>query len=574
MARILLSYNRTAEVPIKTVSCYFESVAKEFRDQGNDVLMMNTAFFNTYDSNEVRNKRLNKLILDKAIEFDPELIIAFYHKVPKCILEHFSDVPVVIWDGDHPYYFSDREYIEENIERYTIFSITKDWYEDYIEMGFAPEQYNYIPNATSVRKRDREFTMNISLLGSRAYPEMALLSGMQKRVYLPQSKAAVEERLRTGNEDVEYYLEKYFRQQRDIRDWEENKLYPLFDYRWLVLANVMDMGLTLSGVCWHRGKWENINESMPQLLAMYDPRRVWTLEENEEFYNSSKISLSPLHPQAHGKAFPWRVFDVMASNSCLVMGSSTELAELCGKDVDIPMFKNPYDVRDICKDLLANEDRRTEIVRASQEWVDKNARWTHRFRDAEQILGIKLVDLGKEGSICDIMYDDPEIISVVLESESKKKTTIRTEKEEEPRLAVRIGNAISRAWHKWQDIGTIKKNVAIAIASMFVGIVLNMLAHGYMDAAANVIDIISKVLFGAGAVLVGIEYITLAIKVIAKVARRFLSDRRARLIKEQEEKEAMESAHEEDTHEDHEDKNEHKELSEQKMHDEQKAQGE
>ena len=106
MARILISYYKIQEVPFNKINCMWDGLFQELKNNGNDVFVINTAYFNSYTENEVKNKKIDSLILRKVKSFDPELIITFNHKIPQCILDNFKDVPTVIWDGDKLPYFS------------------------------------------------------------------------------------------------------------------------------------------------------------------------------------------------------------------------------------------------------------------------------------------------------------------------------------------------------------------------------------------------------------------------------------------------------------------------------------
>ncbi|MBQ8281425.1 MAG: glycosyltransferase family 1 protein [Lachnospiraceae bacterium] len=417
MAKIIVTYYKMQERTVGKRMYYYEAFIDELRQLGNDVLVVNTAFFNTYESNVVRHKELDRMILKKAQDFNPDLIITFNHRIPQCILDNI-DVPVIIWDGDSPLYLCDVDHIKENADRYKIFSISKEWYQDYMDMGFKSDSYAFMPNATSVRKKDMEQNMNITYLGTRIWTNLTVPKGMYRHLYLPQARKIVRENLNTGKGLSSEYLDKYFKEQKELLNWDEKMVYPLLEKRWLTLANVLDLGLT---VCGSYSRWESVYEMMPQILAMYDPRRVWTLDENIDFYNSSKISLSPIHPQANGKAFPWRAFDVMASNACLVIERSSDFCDLIKDEVDIPVFDSPYEVRNICKELLENEDRRKEIVEQSQKWVEKNARWVDRFKETEQIVGVKLFNGNEMGSLEEIVDE----MGILTESETDKQYTVR-----------------------------------------------------------------------------------------------------------------------------------------------------
>ncbi len=398
MAKVIVSYFKIQEVEEKTPLYYFESFAKELMAQGNEVFLLNTAYYNQYNSNTVEDKDINDYLLSKAITFEPDLIIAFNNRIPLSILEYFS-VPIIMWDGDAPKYISDIDYIKKNRDRYYIFTTSKDWIQDYIDFGINSKRIYFMPHATSIRSIDIPQTMNISYLGQRAYVDQTLPDMLANYNYLSKCKDILLERFKTGNTDSRFYFEKY--NGSFPEDWDDSYLFPMFEERWLTLSQLLDLDLTICGL---KSRWEDVKEFMPQLLACYQPRRVWTLKENEVFYNQSKISISPIHPQARMKAFPWRAFDVMASNACLVIGESNDFRALIDGEVDIPIFSSPYDARDICKKLLSDVSLRNEIVKKSNDWVDKNARWILRFKDAEQITGIRLCN-GKSSDIHDLTID-------------------------------------------------------------------------------------------------------------------------------------------------------------------------
>ncbi len=502
MARVIVTYYKMQELTIGKRMYYYEAFIDELRQLGNDVLVVNTAFFNTYDSNEVRNKELNNMILNRAKAFDPELIITFNHRIPQCLLDEF-DVPVIIWDGDSPLYLCDIEHIKENIDRYKIFSISKEWYQDYMDMGFKSESYAFMPNATSVRKKDVEQDMNITYLGTRIWTSQTIPKNMSKHIYLPQARKIVLENLTTGKGDSKEYLDKYFGEQQAIQGWDEKVIYPLLEKRWLTLANVLDLGLTL---CGSYSRWESVYPMMPQILAMYDPRRVWTLQENIDFYNASKISLSPIHPQANGKAFPWRAFDVMASNGCLVIERSSDLMDLIGNEVDLPMFDSPYEVRDICKELLQNDERRKEIVEQSQKWVEKNARWVDRLRDTQQIVGVKLFDGNEMGKLEEIVDEE----GIIIDPRTDKAHSVTLIKDEivldKQQQKESIIGVMKKALQKFDDIGNILKSLKWVTMLSFLVCVFKLMEM------ADVLDIMNDSLF---TVLISIGLVVSIVLVVA-----------------------------------------------------------
>ena len=419
MARILVSYYKVQELSIGKVLCFWDGFAKDLAEEGNEVFLINTAYFNPYSSNTIKNSQVNNHLLEKAKQFDPELIITFNHRIPKSFLDYFSEVPTIIWDGDELSFFCDLDYIKKHIKRYQVFSISKGWFKDYTDFGFTNDQISYVPQATSIRKMDIPQTMNVSFLGIRHFHNKKYANLIQTHKYSNRFYSLVEEFLATGNYDYEELFNKHFSSDYPELEMKLRDLYPLFDYRWLVLANMLDLGLTISG---HESRWEDVAEFMPQIAAAYNPQEVWTLEQNCIFYNSSKVSLCPITAQARGSAFSWRVFDIMASNACLLISETSDLKALVKDYLDMPMYKTPWEAREMCQKMLSDDTYRQSIVNASQKYVDENARWHHRFLDMQQITGIKVTNALDKPSIYDAVLGDEDLKSIIDKKQSNSYT--------------------------------------------------------------------------------------------------------------------------------------------------------
>ena len=414
MARILLSYYKIQELEKKAIHVFWEGLIKELENNGNELYVINTGYFNTYNSNVVNNASLNSLILEEVRKFNPELIITFNHRIPQSILDNFKDIPTIIWDGDELQYFCDLEYIKDNIDRYKLFSIVSSWEKNYLDFGFNKNQIFYIPPATAIRAKNIEQDKNISFLGMLHYHKNTISKIISENIYNKQFKKIMLDYYNNVDFNYEKLFYKYLGSDYSKLNLQSADLFFLFNLRIIVLLNLMDLDLTICG-----DRWNMILNLLPQLALNYDNKRIWTLQENEDFYNSSKISISPIHPQARGCGFPWRIFDIMASNACLVCEQSLDLKKLTKDYVDIPMFHTPWEARELCIHLLNNENKRKDIVSASQEYINKNARWINRFKDIENILNIKIVNLDKKGSVV-ILAENEEFQNLynIMKSES------------------------------------------------------------------------------------------------------------------------------------------------------------
>ena len=417
MAKILVSYWRSDELSSGTTLSFWDGFFRELKACGNQVLAINNAFYNIWDSNTTDNPLIRNYLHWEVERFQPDVIITFNNRILQSLVDNF-DGPVVIYDGDHLDYFSDKETIKRDIDRYKVFSIVKSWKKDYLDFGFKSDQIFYMPPGTAVQSDlTVDQTMNISFLGQRRwYLNNRVTEAIRNGRDLDKLYALYQEYAQTGNFDFEKMLWKHGLHKTDI-SYSESDLWPIFDECYLVFAHLVDLGLHIGG---HEGGWRDIVDFVPQIAMCHSKSRIFSLKENEMFYNSSKISLNVNHPQGRGKGFSWRCWDIMASNACLVTSTSSELKENIGNAVDIPMFSTPEEARILCKKLLTDDERRKDIVLASQEFVDSHCRWKSRFKEMEQILGVPFICPEEEGSIRKLSPTIPENVEAVSKAIGKK----------------------------------------------------------------------------------------------------------------------------------------------------------
>lgn len=84
------------------------------------------------------------------------------------------------------------------------------------------------------------------------------------------------------------------------------------------------------------------------LMSAFDETPKFSIKHNQDIYNESKICLSISHPQTRGYAFPWRIYDIMATNGMLISSRSDLLNEFTKGIVKIPMYESPYEARELC----------------------------------------------------------------------------------------------------------------------------------------------------------------------------------------------------------------------------------
>ena len=155
-------------------------------------------------------------------------------------------------------------------------------------------------------------------------------------------------------------------------------------FRARYLTAVADLGLDLRGRSWA----DDSMKYFPELCLCYNKEQVFSLSENEAFYNNSKIGFNTNHIQAQS-GFSWRVCDIMASNACLVSEYKSGLASTF-PDIPLPTFTSPAEAREQCQRILKEENLRHDIVAASHEEIEKNHRIKNLLDEMEDFLNMKL----------------------------------------------------------------------------------------------------------------------------------------------------------------------------------------
>ncbi len=157
------------------------------------------------------------------------------------------------------------------------------------------------------------------------------------------------------------------------------------------LDAVSDLGLELYGT----RNWIGVNQYSTKLLRCYHfGEFIKTRKHLCDLYQRSKISINIPHIQA-GDGLPYRVFDIMASDSLLIskFRKDSDLFRLFGEDMPIPMYRSENDLRRLCKYYLENENERKEIIRRSNALVEQGFSFEGRVRSFFEIIGIS-VELG------------------------------------------------------------------------------------------------------------------------------------------------------------------------------------
>lgn len=388
MARILVSFwQPLIGDSSDNIICYYESFAEELKKFGNEVLILNRilftdAYFRSYA------KEHEDFLVEEVRKFNPDLIIAFNNQIFECILEN-TNCPVGLFDADSSYLFSSKDCISKYIERYFMVTHYENWENVYSEMGFSLEKICTIKIATSCRREEKEKNKNISFIGTKFLQTVS----ENIRNYLTENKPNIYKMLKKHWSSGSYDYEELLKEFCPDLTCTKHDIAQIFDWRNYVLSSLLDLGLNLYGVGWRDGEDNNI-----ALMSAYDSTPKFSLKHNQDVYNESKICLSISHPQTRGYAFPWRVYDIMATSGMLISSYSSLLKEQTKDFVDIPMYNSPYDARDLCKKYLKEANMREDIVCACNDFIEKHGRWESNFRELETFFRVKLINT-KAGSI-------------------------------------------------------------------------------------------------------------------------------------------------------------------------------
>lgn len=374
--------------------CYYEGLIKSFLENGNDVYQFVTNEFLIKPwngSNEAVSKPHKEEVLAELKAFNPDFIISFNHSFIEDA-DKVLDCPIILWEADAPKYFSDQDYIKKNIDRYLFFAFS-----EFVEMDFknrfgaSENQVFRIRNATAVQAEKIAKKQNISFIGScfenpivvvRLFRESPQKFFDFLKLCDGQDEKKIENLIQNSD-----YSQSGLKTNHiiDIRTSQK---------RLQTLSAVADLGLAI----WGDSKWQNQYTHSIDLALSYDDRLAYSLEHNQDIYNKSKVSINVSHAQAI-TGYPWRVLDILASDSVLVSDSQKDLIDDFGKDVSLQLYNNPFEAREICRKIIIDDSLRNDIIAQQNEAINKNYRWEQRFAEIERILKVSLLNNPQIGTL-------------------------------------------------------------------------------------------------------------------------------------------------------------------------------
>lgn len=389
MAKVFMGfYNGVAiENDPSAMPCFYESFINELKKIGNEVLYCFHSDF-SYPFNEPASPEF----IQDLKNFNPDLIILFNNKFYD--LSKDFDCPIVIYEVDSFLYYSNKQNLKNNPDRYKFIvpqsSSVKILNE---ELGIQKKNICYVPFFTSIMPENLSQSTNISFIGSkfdvfrRDTLYTRFMSTSPSETEIAQFKR-VEECIKS---DPFTTKEKIIKNLSLTSNKVINNIF--IDHFLMMISNVkriqtlsqiVDLGLDLYG----SSNWITDLIYETDLVLSYKNKRVYSIKHNQDIYNGSKICININHIQAV-TGFSWRVCDIMASNGCLVSEYKSDFDRLF-PNVPIPTFTNRYEARELCVKLLSNDNMRKDIVSQCQEVINKKYRFNHFIKSIEAFLGINL----------------------------------------------------------------------------------------------------------------------------------------------------------------------------------------
>lgn len=433
MARILLALSNAVPVG-KTFRpvCFYEQLINSFLEEGNDIALYIPNKFHTisvFNSENVLQPNINEDHLIHDIKsFNPELVIAFNNAIYRNIL-NITDCRVVVWDSDFYPLWNQRDLIKANLERYVFFSFV-DYYRKKEQefFKFKDSQSLVVPQGTGMKNTHAEKTANISFIGTNFGTPQKFVKFIQKHSGEADFKKLLGLIKTSPFSDKQLLLKSIADKEirKDFQHFSQEDLLYFFsgEDRIKVLLALSNLGLDLYAV----PAWNETAVILPSLAACDTRKFVYSLKDNEDIYNTSKLCLNINHTQA-AFGMSWRVLDILATGGCLVSSESSYIRQTFGSYVDLPMFDNSYDAHILCQKLLKEDNWRSDIVAASNIAVEKEGRWHGRFKQMEDFLNIPMTALNKKGSltVLEPVFDEGNA-STVQQSilpHSKRKMSLR-----------------------------------------------------------------------------------------------------------------------------------------------------
>lgn len=396
---------------------FYESLLFGLRNAGNEVL----CFFHKNWGKDFSGT-IPEDIKKEMLDFDADIYILFNNHFWD--ISELTDKPIIIYEVDSPLYYKNLNLVKEKKERFLFFTIQQGSMDViYNTFGVSTDKVCYIPPFTEIKADSSiEQDTNISFVGTnwgsdgcRFINDFIKKDVSSEELQLAKASYMAFSQNPFMNSEECYYAENEAIKNKFLPSTYPNSAMRISGLRRLHhLEAISDLGLDLRGVGW-------IDPSIayfPGVAFSYNKEPVFTLEDNQNLYNRSKIGFNINHIQAK-TGFSWRVCEIMASNACLVAEYKQDMLSAF-PGVKLPMYNSPYEARELCKKLLDSDEERQEIVSASHEIIESRYRFSNALHVMEEFLDISLSS-EKKGTIRYIFEEENTSLKQVVNNVQKIK---------------------------------------------------------------------------------------------------------------------------------------------------------
>jgi hypothetical protein len=407
---------------MNTADVFYSSISDALVEQGNNVFKLDILSYCSADFNLNTLKLENPKLLDEVKDFKPDLVIATNNALPDELANSLT-CDICLLDADNPLYFFNKKNILKYPNKYKFIgmqSYSSNLYEQFFKDAFKEENFLLMPSATTMVSEELKIDKNISFIGTN-FLESTLTQNKYflNHRFIPLFKEIKNNFFVSKDEEYKKYKDTLTFKEFDNL-FELIKLFYTGQERIKSLDMVSDLGLSLYGF----KTWPSCANINLDVFSCHKDELIVDFKSNQRVYNSSKISLNISHPQAI-KAFSWRVMDIMATNSCLLMEAKDDWYSLFGDyltdDVkEAIIYKDKFEIREKAKELLNNEELRLKCVKQCQNAIEKNGRWHHRFKLLENFLNIKINNLDNKDAKIILPNNHSKNIRQVKPQEKKK----------------------------------------------------------------------------------------------------------------------------------------------------------
>ncbi len=392
MARILFSlFSNINWLGDSEIDPFYEGFINTLIDQGNTVMVIRTnEFLPLITSNTLSSHLNSNKIVKKVQDFNPDLIITANNHIPRVILDAI-DKPILLWASDSPVWYSDKDYIRKNVERYKF--LHHGWNHAHTKVCIEQfkctlDQNFHMGHATAVKSKKLSIDSKITFVGTVGYPKNMVH-------YL---KYSVDNK---KLKDLKAFYLKIIKSpmDNDLKNFDQGL--EIIDFFQTMTANnriksldaISDLGLKVYGFPMN---FFDVAPYSMDLAFCFDYDRIASLADTERVFNSAKIGVN-LYNAHTCSGFSWRVPDIMASNACLISPHKEDLIKF-NPYIKMPTFESPQECRELCQKLLKDEVWRKDVVASSHKAIEEHGRFEHMFKTIEGVVDIQLLKVRSNNS--------------------------------------------------------------------------------------------------------------------------------------------------------------------------------